>query len=107
MSQIPVPPPVRPKPIIPPTVGPAKAVEVKKSVPQKTSAQPQATSPYKKQNSRGGRPAQGRRPGGRGKHSRERSSGVHFGPPRNFDMPLTKQPPRNPDGMYVIPLGGL
>lgn len=46
-------------------------------------------------------------PRGRG-HSRQRSSGIHFGPSRSQDTaPLKKQPPRNPDGMYLIPLGGL
>ncbi len=51
-----------------------------------------------------------RKPGGkrfgRGP-SRRRGSGVHFGPPRSKDLPNIKQPPRNPDGMYLIPLGGL
>ncbi|MBI3255647.1 MAG: ribonuclease J [Candidatus Andersenbacteria bacterium] len=58
--------------------------------------------------SRGG---QGRRPAGRGpagRGRRERSSGVHFGPSRSQDtQPIKKQPPRNPDAMYLIPLGGL
>lgn len=50
------------------------------------------------QNERRGRPA------GRG---RGRSGGVHFGPPRTQDVPAIKQPRRNPDGMYLLPLGGL
>lgn len=42
-----------------------------------------------------------RRPGGR------RSTGTHFGPARPKDVPSLKQPPRNPDAMYLVPLGGL
>ncbi len=40
-------------------------------------------------------------------HGRRSNGGVHFGPPRSNDLPIIKQPPRNPDGMYLIPLGGL
>lgn len=43
----------------------------------------------------------------RSRHRRHNNNGQHFGPPRTKDMPTTKQPPRNPDGMYLIPLGGL
>ena len=45
---------------------------------------------------------------GPGRGRREKSSGIHFGPSRSQDAPvIRKQPPRNPDGMYLIPLGGL
>ena len=50
--------------------------------------------------------ARGRRsnaPRGRGRGS----SGVHFGPPRSKELPNVKQPPRNPDAMHLLPLGGL
>lgn len=45
--------------------------------------------------------------GPRGRGRREQSSGLHFGPPRTVEVPSLNQPPRNPDGMYLIPLGGL
>jgi ribonuclease J len=38
---------------------------------------------------------------------RGRSSGVHFGPSRSQTIPNIKQPPRNPDAMHLLPLGGL
>lgn len=47
-----------------------------------------------------------RSPGGR-RGGKGRSSGIHFGPPRSKNVPEIKQPPRNPDAMYLIPLGGL
>lgn len=46
-----------------------------------------------------------RRAGGRGRGPR--SSGVHFGPPRSQTIQNIKQPPRNPDAMHLLPLGGL
>lgn len=82
MSPIPTPPPVRP---------------VEKPTPRRVAL----ASDTK-------RPTQGaRRPSKRGGFRREKSSGIHFGPPRIFDTPIVKQPPRNPDGMYLLPLGGL
>lgn len=106
MVQIPTPPPVRPKPPIPP-----KADGVKAMPPKKEAS---ISKPVHKQRpanmaGRGGK----KRPTGAGKRNgarrfgREKSSGIHFGPPRDFDTPFVKQPPRNPDGMYFIPLGGL
>lgn len=111
MAQIPTPPPVRPKPPVPKGPVPAKAVLPKKAAAPRAAATPSSRPAGARRQGPSRRPGAGRssgRPsGGRGRHSRERSSGVHFGPPRNFDTPLIKQPPRNPDGMYVIPLGGL
>ncbi len=110
MAQIPTPPPVRQKPPLPKGAIPAKAVLPKKAAAPRAAATPSrpaaARRPGPSRRPGAGR-SSGRPAGGRGRHSRERSSGVHFGPPRNFDTPLIKQPPRNPDGMYVIPLGGL
>ncbi len=40
-------------------------------------------------------------------HRRNRASGVPFGPPSPRDVPSVKQPPRNPDAMYLLALGGL
>ncbi len=40
-------------------------------------------------------------------HRRGQNHAVNFGPPRSRDLPDVKQPPRNPDAMYIIPLGGL
>lgn len=108
MSQIPTPPPVRPKQPIPQRADGAKAAPFKKEA---SAAKPihnsKPTSAARKPRPQGGR---GRPAGGRGgarRFGREKSSGIHFGPPRNFDTPFVKQPPRNPDGMYFIPLGGL
>ncbi len=82
----PVPPPIRP-------AAPARSLPN----PRVTTARP-ARIPRQ-------HPSGSKSPRGRGSR-REQSSGLHFGPPRSTDIPL-KQPPRNPDGMYVIPLGGL
>lgn len=100
LAHVPVPPPVRPREI--------------KSAPAVVAAPVAAARPAHRapapsrdrargRNDRGRGPARGRGPGGRG----GRSSGVHFGPPRSKDMPNIKQPPRNPDAMHLIPLGGL
>ncbi len=45
--------------------------------------------------------------GPRGQGRGNKKPGVHFGPSRAQETPEIKQPPRNPDGMYLIPLGGL
>lgn len=92
----PVPPPIRPSGATPsnPAVIP---------VPARSSRAPRHTG------GRGGssaRLAGGRGgPGGRGRGVR--SSGVHFGPPRSQIVQNIKQPPRNPDAMHLLPLGGL
>ncbi len=98
---IPTPPPVRPK-----QTGTKKEEEVSSQV---------VTAPTTTRPSRPARPA--RKPGhGHGRPSshkdrgprRGKSRGAHFGPSRLKEAPaLKKQPPRNPDGMYLIPLGGL
>lgn len=82
--------------------------------PQTTSSQPavtpspapqaQATTPVHTKRRSGMR---GKRPGNRGPRGRKRSSGLHFGPPRSKNLPDIKQPPRNPDAMHLLPLGGL
>lgn len=98
-SAIPVPPPIprRPLPV-------ATAATTVSKPAHKPVSKPAHTAGADK---RGPRPAG--RPGGRGRGGprRERSSGRHFGPPRSADAPIIKQPPRNPDAMYFIPLGGL
>jgi ribonuclease J len=74
--------------------------------------------PSQRRDSRGGpgrssdRRGSNRRPGGPagrsgGPSRRGRSTGAHFGPPRSKNIPNAKQPPRNPDAMYLLPLGGL
>lgn len=107
MSPIPTPPPVRPKA---PAALASKAAPVQKT-PRRVSLTPAGAKPAKQFTSR--KPA-GRAPMRRGAGAprrnggrREKSSGIHFGPPRTFDTPIVKQPPRNPDGMYLLPLGGL
>lgn len=100
----PTPPPVRKK-----QTGTRKGgSEQAPSAPRKQThrAQRPKTKPTNKPNrSRGGnRPP---RHGGRGRNNRGRSSGQHFGPGRGTAEQNIKQPPRNPDGMYLIPLGGL
>lgn len=110
MSPIPTPPPVRPKAPITAPVAPS-SVAPKTPAPRRVALT---------NNHPAGAPARrtgGRRPGGhagrsggrgaKGNFRREKSSGIHFGPPRVFDTPIVKQPPRNPDGMYLLPLGGL
>ncbi len=100
-SARPTPPPIRaaaapaPKPA-------AKPLISNRTKPPVSAKRPPADSRKPSGNRRG--PAG---PRGRG-HGRQRSSGIHFGPSRSADTtPLRKQPPRNPDGMYLIPLGGL
>lgn len=45
--------------------------------------------------------------GGHGRGPNRGKRGIHFGPGRRTDVQPIKQPPRNPDGMYLLPLGGL
>lgn len=105
MSPIPTPPPVRPKAQTAPvqttprrvSLTPAGSMPTKKFIPRK----PMGHGPVRRGAGAPRRSARGA--GGR----REKSSGVHFGPPRTFEMPIIKQPPRNPDAMYLLPLGGL
>lgn len=100
--QTPPPPPVRPS--APVVTGNVIAVSPN---PRPATGRPQRRGPARGPRRGPGGPSQGRRPGGRG-HGRERSSGIHFGPSRTQDAPVViKQPPRNPDAMYLIPLGGL
>ncbi len=91
---VPPPPPVR--------SAPAKKIlkKIKTSQPARPKPAAPANAPKRRSNKR---PSGGRRPG----PARGRSRGLHFGPPRSKDLPDIKQPPRNPDAMYVLPLGGL
>lgn len=77
-NSAPVPPPLRQRPVV------LKAAPIRPQTPKPT-----------------------KRPPGRRGPGRARSSGIHFGPPRSKTVPNIKQPPRNPDGMYLLPLGGL
>ncbi|MAF80653.1 ribonuclease J [bacterium] len=77
----------------------------------KTGAKPaRKRQPAKRTPRSGAKPGgKGRRPGGRGGprgRGRERSSGQHFGPAQTKTQDI-KQPPRNPDAMHLLPLGGL
>lgn len=94
-SSVPSPPPIRPK-----TTGTRKdrTTASSNARPSRQHTQHQTKHPRKKAK---GRPQNGRR--GRGR----RSNGTHFGPPRTQEAPTIKQPRRNPDGMYLLPLGGL
>src|SRR5690348_2583766 len=90
-----------------PTPPPVRAAAVVGTRKQSTnSARPSrpAGSRPRPQGNRRPRGGGGGKPRGRG---RGRSSGIHFGPPNSKDIPTPKQPPRNPDGMYLLPLGGL
>lgn len=79
-----------------PKPAPKKAAPTKNTTNKPAQQKPQRRSAPRGQK-RGG-------PRGRG----PKSSGIHFGRPRAAEEgPLKKQPPRNPDGMYLIPLGGL
>lgn len=104
-SRPPTPPPIRTSPgarrkLTGPTIqSPQPPRATSTAAPSVGSRGPSTTS------SRGGRPSSGRpRPGGA---RRGRSSGQHFGPPRSKITQTIKQPPRNPDAMYLLPLGGL
>ena len=99
----PPPPPIR-KPV---SSGTRKQAE--RPAPAAPTAMPaQETRPPR----RSGRPGPahrspaGRRSGGRGP-GRGRSTGTPFGASRLKDVTPIKQPPRNPDAMYLVPLGGL
>jgi ribonuclease J len=90
ITNIPPPPPVRK----------AEVQGTRKGAPNKPQSTPAQAKPQ--QNRSHGKSNRGgsNRGGNRGK-------AVHFGPSRAKDIPNIKQPPRNPNGMYVIPLGGL
>jgi ribonuclease J len=70
----------------------------KAAAPLKTAPRPHGHAPTRR---RGPAKRRGLRPRGR------RSTGIHFGPPRSKNLPDIKQPPRNPDALHLIPLGGL
>ncbi len=90
----PVPPPIRPNGTAQsnPTVTPAPAGDSR--APRRGgNRSPQGRGPARRSRGVGGRGV--------------RSSGVHFGPPRSQIIQNIKQPPRNPDAMHLLPLGGL
>ncbi len=88
-------------------------------IPQRPAAirRPQSTvtaAPKARPDSKRRRPSDNnrrpnnRRPGGRAPRGRGgRNVGVHFGPSRSASTQDIKQPPRNPDAMHLLPLGGL
>ena len=79
---------------------PAKRVNIAKPV---TAPSPRTGAPRRRNNAKGNN----RSGGGRGPRGRGRSAGVHFGPSRSQSNQEIKQPPRNPDAMHLLPLGGL
>jgi ribonuclease J len=104
----PVPPPVR----LSPTAGTQTTTLLSSPRPLASAApaRPARSKPGQRggRDARGGRPSRGGRGGGRPSHGRGgRSTGLHFGPPKSKDLPNIKQPPRNPDAMYLLPIGGL
>ncbi|MDP3997747.1 MAG: ribonuclease J [Candidatus Andersenbacteria bacterium] len=85
----------------------SRPVPLPPPVPVRTNAaRPRHQAPVLKQSNNNFRRQSGRP---NNKHSGRRGShaGVHFGPPRSRHLPSAKQPPRNPDAMYLLPLGGL
>ncbi|MEK7557147.1 MAG: MBL fold metallo-hydrolase, partial [Patescibacteria group bacterium] len=98
------PPP--PPPIRKPTVSGTR----RQASPGHAAAKPQSPQPASRppRGRSSGRPSGGRGRGGRGPgRGRGRATGTPFGSTRPLDVPSLKQPPRNPDAMYLIPLGGL
>ncbi len=105
----------------PPPIRPVQLTGTRKNAPSAPMAPAAARTPRPASHIAGGStPRPGGRPGGRpqgggrggkggprGRGRRETSSGIHFGPPKSRDLPNVKQPPRNPDAMYLLPLGGL
>ena len=102
MNQIPTPPPVRPRQPVAPVIGVPRTATPAKA-PARHPRPARRPGNGRPQQGNGGRRQQGRRP----HRGREKSSGIPFGPSRLQEPVLVKQPPRNPDGMYLIPLGGL
>ena len=105
--RVPTPPPI-----------PVRNKEVKSVNSNRRSAPPQPVksevnqkkdSPQRRNNSNRQRNNHGSSPRGRNSspRGRRRTPGIHFGPSRTKTMPDIKQPPRNPDAMYLLPLGGL
>jgi ribonuclease J len=95
----PTPPPVRPVQRTASAARPARSAH-------STAGRPASSGRGRGPRPSGGRSGASRGPRGRGAR-RERSSGLHFGPPRTTEIPSLNQPPRNPDAMHLIPLGGL
>lgn len=96
----PKPPPIRPRSPQPRTKVTAPNVRRPQTNIQSVSQKKRPSTPS---NSSGKR----RRSGNNNRGRTHRSNGAHFGPPRSKSTQSIKQPPRNPDGMYVLPLGGL
>lgn len=88
--QAPPPPPIRK-----PTITGTQKSAARPVTPHRSQA-PRGTSRPPRRGSRLPAGRQGRRP-----------SGTPFGTSRLKDIPVLKQPPRNPDAMYLVPLGGL
>jgi len=103
---VPTPPPIR---IIPKTAALSAAVPSRPLPARKTSATPRRSAgPARGAGRRpAGQPASSRAPRGGPHMRRGRRPGTPFGPPRSKDIPQPTNHPRNPDAMYLIPLGGL
>lgn len=106
----PTPPPVPARQVSASNPSPVVATAPTSAAPARPQTSPR--KPFRRGPGQGpSRGPGGRRPAGRApmRGRRERSSGVHFGPSRSQQdaVAIKKQPPRNPDAMYLIPLGGL
>ncbi len=102
----PKPPPVRPRATgtrkIQPNINSARPQPTRRAAVVNSARPPERHSRTDKNSHRQSRRNNRFVPRGRG-----RSTGIHFGPPRSQNIPNAKQPPRNPDAMYLLPLGGL
>jgi len=100
---VPTPPPLRPK-----ATGTRKSGESTKKAASPAAVKPvKRTATAKRGKSAPKKSAGPRGGGGRGPRRGKRSSGIHFGPSHTQTAQDIKQPPRNPEGMYLLPLGGL
>lgn len=98
-TSAPTPPPIRPTNV----KGTRKTVTTTIKPSHSTTRNPIARTPHKP-------PVKSstHAPRRKGSNNNRRSrTGLPFGPSRNKQNSTIKQPPRNPDAMHVIPLGGL
>lgn len=94
MTNQPTPPPVRP-------------ASTSKTQKTQTSLRGESNKPRPTSGPRKRGPQRSRGKNNSRRPSRKRGSGIHFGPSHTKDAQPIKQPPRNPDAMHLIPLGGL
>lgn len=93
---VPKPPPIRPR-----------LTQPKKPITTSQPAAPVAKRPLQPSGQRGPARRSDRRSSRPARRIGGRTPGIHFGPPRSKNIQSAKQPPRNPDAMYLLPLGGL